>query len=164
MTRQYSHLPREEDTNMGNRAVITTPEKRIGLYLHWNGGRDSVEPFLAYCEMKGYRAPSSDCYGWARLAQVIGNFFGGTNSIGIDSYEHTDRDNWDNGVYIVEGWDIVGREFANGEQSGYDFEDFLKDIDESMPEEEQLLKTEGHDWWREQVAIQKAKRDYTKAA
>ena len=35
---------------MGNRAVITTAEKRIGLYLHWNGGRDTVEPLLKYCE------------------------------------------------------------------------------------------------------------------
>lgn len=28
---------------MGNRAVITTPDKKMGVYLHWNGGRDSVE-------------------------------------------------------------------------------------------------------------------------
>ena len=30
---------------MGNRAVITTRKdlKDIGVYLHWNGGRDSVE-------------------------------------------------------------------------------------------------------------------------
>ena len=37
---------------MGNRAVITIKEKDTpqedwnSLYLHWNGGRDSVEPFL----------------------------------------------------------------------------------------------------------------------
>lgn len=30
---------------MGNRAVITTEEKQIGVYLHWNGGRDSVQAF-----------------------------------------------------------------------------------------------------------------------
>ena len=34
---------------MGNRAVITTQEyltnpDTIGVYLHWNGGRDSVRP------------------------------------------------------------------------------------------------------------------------
>ena len=54
---------------MGNRAVITTPERKIGLYLHWNGGRDTVEPLLRYCDLKGYRAPGSDSYGWARLCQ-----------------------------------------------------------------------------------------------
>jgi hypothetical protein len=35
---------------MGNRAVITTEQKRIGVYLHWNGGLDSVEGFLTYCK------------------------------------------------------------------------------------------------------------------
>ena len=39
---------------MGNRAVITTENKKIGIYLHWNGGRDSVEAFLKYCELKNY--------------------------------------------------------------------------------------------------------------
>lgn len=27
---------------MGNRAVITTPDKKMGVYLHWNGGREAV--------------------------------------------------------------------------------------------------------------------------
>jgi len=27
---------------MGNRAVITTPERKVGLYLHWNGGLDAA--------------------------------------------------------------------------------------------------------------------------
>ena len=49
---------------MGNRAVITTPDKELALYLHWNGGRDTVEPLLRYCELQGYRPPSSDNYGW----------------------------------------------------------------------------------------------------
>lgn len=31
---------------MGNRAVITTRAKEIGVYLHLNGGRDSVEAFI----------------------------------------------------------------------------------------------------------------------
>ena len=33
---------------MGNRAVITTKERELALYLHWNGGRDTVEPLLRY--------------------------------------------------------------------------------------------------------------------
>lgn len=74
---------------MGNRAVITTAKEwahgGIGVYLHWNGGLDSVEAFLKYCEMKGYRTPDRDCYGWARLCQVLGNFFGGSASVGINT-------------------------------------------------------------------------------
>lgn len=125
---------------MGNRAVITTPEKQIGLYLHWNGGRDSVEPMLKYCEMKGYRAPSYDSYGWARLAQVAGNFFGGSLCVGIDLYENLGNQG-DNGVYIIEGWKIVDREYPYDgfcEQQEYDFNEMLKEFDNAMPKSEQL--------------------------
>ena len=52
---------------MGNRAVITTPERKVGLYVHWNGGRDTIEPLLRYCELKGCRDPAKDEYGWARM-------------------------------------------------------------------------------------------------
>lgn len=124
---------------MGNRAVITTERKDLGVYLHWNGGRDSVEAFLKYCELKGYRCPESDTYGWARLCQVIGNFFGGTNSVGISRYEESDRDNFDNGVYIISNWKIIGREFYEGpEQREYDLNEMLIEIDKSQPIKEQL--------------------------
>jgi len=124
---------------MGNKAVITTKDKKIGLYLHWNGGRDSVEAFLEYCKIKDYRAPSEDCYGWARLTQVIGNFFGGSASVGIDSYDTLDTDNCDNGVYIIEGWEIVGREFnRRSEQCEFELTDMLIEINERQPETEQI--------------------------
>ena len=124
---------------MGNRAVITTRDERIGVYLHWNGGRDSVEAFLKYCELKGYRAPEYDNYGWARLCQVIGNYFGGETSIGIDTTDKLDCDNWDNGVYIIEKWQIVGRKYFEGvEQQEYDLLGMLKYINECQPEKERL--------------------------
>ena len=126
---------------MGNRAVITTGKNPtdIGVYLHWNGGRDSVEAFLAYCDLKGYRSPDTDCYGWARLCQVIGNYFGGTNSLGIDVRSKLDCNNWDNGVYIIKDWEIVDRQFHSGpEQSSYDLAEMMVDINNSMPKEEQL--------------------------
>ena len=124
---------------MGNRAVITTRDKNIGVYLHWNGGRDSVEAFLKYCELKGYRTPERDNYGWARLCQVIGNYFGGELSLGIDKYEKLDRDNGDNGVYIIENWKIVDREFIDWpEQNEYDLVSMLRDINNHQPEREKL--------------------------
>lgn len=130
---------------MGNRAVITSRDdfdnNGVGIYLHWNGGRDSVEAFLAYCELKGYREPDKNCYGWARLCQVIGNYFGGTTSIGIDAIDRLDCDNWDNGVYIIEGWNIVGREYFNGEeQQNYDLKEMLIEINKHQPKEEQLTE------------------------
>ena len=124
---------------MGNRAVITTKENfennGVGIYVHWNGGRDSVEAFLKYCELAGYRKPSEDNYGWARLVQVIANFMGNDGlSVGIDVVEHLDCDNEDNGVYIIDGWKIVGREYFEGEEyQSYDLEQMLNEIDKCQP-------------------------------
>jgi len=132
---------------MGNRAVITTRENfennGVGIYLHWNGGRDSVEAFLAYCKEKGYRSPEKDNFGWARLCQVIGNFFGGALSIGIDTLDHLDCDNGDNGVYIIANWEIVDRQYNYGdEQDTYVLEEFLDEIDKCQPVSEQIRKKE----------------------
>ena len=137
---------------MGNRCVITiakydtngnviekVDKNEIGVYLHWNGGRDSVNAFLTYCKLKGYREPENDCYGWARLCQVIGNFFGGADSLGIDKCEHLDCDNYDNGVYLIKDWEIVGRVYKrSSEQNQYDLKEMLYDINENQPKKEQL--------------------------
>lgn len=133
---------------MGNRAVITAStslsvkdSNDIGVYLHWNGGRDSVEAFLAYCKRRGFRPPEQDNYGWARLCQVIGNFFGGDTSIGIDRCCKLDCDNGDNGVYIIRDWEIVGRAYNGGlEQDAYDLEDMVREIDQCQPERDRLYK------------------------
>lgn len=128
---------------MGNRAVITTQDKQLGVYLHWHGGHDSVKAFLAYCKIKGYRCPENDCYGWARLCQVIGNYFGGELSVGIDKYECLDTDNGDNGVYIIKDWTIVGREFEpEEEQDAHDFRGLLHDINNAQPHSEQFTGEE----------------------
>lgn len=99
---------------MGNRAVITVKgagDKTTGIYLHWNGGVNSVEAFCTYCDMKGFRSPDTDCYGFAYLATVIGNFFGDGLSLGVDRIECLDTDNFDNGVYYLKGWKIVDRSY-----------------------------------------------------
>jgi hypothetical protein len=101
---------------MGNRAVITFaphhPEG-VGIYLHWNGGRASVEGFLQACKELGYRPPYADApYAMARLTGVICAFFGGTSSVGVGQCKNLDCDNYDNGVYVIGGdWEIVGREY-----------------------------------------------------
>lgn len=131
---------------MGNRAVITTSQSKdvqtstdIGVYLHWNGGRDSVEAFLSYCKRRGFRPPEQDNYGWARLCQVIGNYFGGDLSIGIDKCCNLDCDNGENGVYIIKNWEIVGRQYFNGEeQENYDLKEMIRHIDKSQPEADRI--------------------------
>lgn len=135
---------------MGNRAVITTStaadvqkSNDLGVYLHWNGGRDSVTAFLTYCRMKEYRSPFRDnAYSIARLCQVIGNFFGGSESIGVGICSKLDCDNWDNGVYIIgDNWEIVDRQyFHSNEQNNYDLLEMLIEIDSCQPQREQLGK------------------------
>ena len=124
---------------MGNRAVITTKNKKIGVYVHWNGGRDSIEAFLKYCELQNFPSPEKDYYGWARLCQVISNFFEGGLSIGIDEYYKLDVDNGDNGTYIIKDWQIIGREHFEGfEQNEHDLEQMLIAIDKAQPKHMQL--------------------------
>ena len=128
---------------MGNRAVITTRENfdnnGVGVYLHWQGGKNSVKAFLKYCEMRKFRTPDEDNYGWARLTQVIANFMGADGlSVGIDTLDHLDCDNWDNGTYIIKGWKVVGHEYSEPCDDKYKLQDLLEAIDEAQPANQQL--------------------------
>lgn len=125
---------------MGNRAIIKPEGKRIGVYLHWNGGIDSVTAFLKYCELRGFR-DFEDAYGLARFCQVVGNFFGSGLSVGIldDISESKETAEWiDNGIYVVKGWKIVRHIYSNVGPEGYDLNEMLKFIDSKQPESEQL--------------------------
>jgi len=122
---------------MGNRAVIAfvndkgeQDKNSVGIYLHWNGGRDSVEGFLQTAKDYGLRSGN---YGVARLTQIIANGIGGTLSLGVDMLKNLDCDNYDNGVYWVDqNFDIVDREYTqhmkHGEQKEYPLADFVKDL------------------------------------
>lgn len=130
---------------MGNRAVITQNKSlnEVGIYLHWNGGRDSIEGFLAYCLLKKDFRGCDEQYGFARLLNVIANFFSDGLSVGVDKANKLDCDNYDNGVYIIKGFDIVGRMYHEGrEQLEYDLKSFVEDVDEHMPEKMRLAATE----------------------
>ena len=140
---------------MGNRAVITTEAKKIGVYVHWNGGRNSVDGFLAYCKAMKYRTPEEDCYGWARLVQTIANWFGSDGlSVGIDTYKNLDTNNGDNGVYVIKDWKIVKRihSYDKNEKPSNkeDLISFLKELSRSQPKGSQLDENQ----------IKKAAEDY----
>lgn len=110
-----------EEKTMGNRAVITTEKagpNDLGIYLHWNGGPESV---LAFCEaakqlhVRSLGTDGDPTYGFSRLTQIIGNFFGGTTSVGIGRLNQLDCDNYDNGLFRVNGkWELVSREHNRG--------------------------------------------------
>ena len=123
---------------MGNRAVLATRVEGVpkeyspAIYLHWNGGRDSVEGFLKVINEK-LEVRDGD-YGWARLIQTITNFMGGTLSVGAGVITRMDQDNFDNGVYWLkynkQGWYIASREFFENrkEQQEYNIEEMADDI------------------------------------
>lgn len=104
---------------MGNRAVIALGDKptSIGIYLHWNGGPESVKAFLDATRTLTKARGGDSQYTPARLIQVIGNFFGGSDSLGIGHVGGMDTDNGDNGAYIVdpESLVIIGRMDACGD-------------------------------------------------
>ena len=101
---------------MGNRAVITasnSTEQGLGIYLHWNGGIESVLAFLDTAKQLGYRSPVGDeSYGMARLCGLICLFGGLRNGtgVGINDLSKLDCDNFDNGVFVVgDNWELVDR-------------------------------------------------------
>lgn len=112
---------------MGNRAVITIAPFRksnIGIYVHWNGGRASIEGFLKACRELEYRDPAYDSgYATARLTQAIGLYFGGSTSLSLGVVGDLDVDNGDNGTYVIgKGWEIVERRYASPEHDEVDAE------------------------------------------
>ena len=125
---------------MGNRAMISFKEDRQekefapSIYLHWNGGRDSVEAFLEASQTLGIRGnDGSYCIG--RMAQVIGNWMGGHLSMGVSCYSQYDTEWLDNGVYWIKDFEIVERElpsfFEDGEfieQKTHDHDELVKEI------------------------------------
>ena len=101
---------------MGNRAVITASKDKtagIGIYMHWNGGLDSVVAILDSAKERGYRNPESDeTYAMARLCGLLHEFFGVgcSTSLGIGELKRLDCDNFDNGVYVIgNDWQITER-------------------------------------------------------
>jgi hypothetical protein len=113
----------------------------IGVYLHWNGGYDSVKSFCMACKELGYRSPVSDDYGIACFVQLVRNFFGIDGlSVGVDVLSRLDCDNGDNGVFVVDDeWEIVGREYEQSEQTRNDdyyekFKDYIVGMSKAMEE------------------------------
>ena len=112
---------------MGNRAVIQMQDQDVGIYLHNNGGYDTIKPLLDVAKTYGIRG---DDYGIARLAQMLGNFFGGTLSLGVSTLDKLDRDNGDNGTYVVDSqFNIVDRLFKRfPEQDNHTYKEMVREF------------------------------------
>ena len=111
---------------MGNRAVIAfKAEPKTGIYLHWNGGPESVLAFIDAAKQRGARGPEQCDYAFAALASTIGLFIHAESmpgfsanrellSFGIGPIETLDCDNYDNGLYWIDyDWTIASREYTS---------------------------------------------------
>ena len=94
---------------MGNRAVLTfsTAGHAPAIYLHWNGGRASVEGFLSAARQLGLRhAPTAAAQTQAldQLAELLARHYFRCN-VGMTVYRlhyaGSDRDNGDHGTYLL---------------------------------------------------------------
>lgn len=102
---------------MGNRATIiftdlTGLEIGPAIYLHWNGGPESIYAFLD--ELDRRRVRSDVDYSSARFIHVVGDYFDGADSAGsmslgvtsgpprIDEDSLERYDHCDNGIYVVQ--------------------------------------------------------------
>jgi len=99
---------------MGNRAVITfaTHTNAPAIYLHWNGGRASVEGFLSAARQLGLRharTPQAQTDALDQLAEMLARYYFRCN-VGMTVYRlhyaGSDRDNGDNGTYVL-GQDLT---------------------------------------------------------
>src|SRR5947209_40290 len=100
---------------MGNRAHVIFVSKNghppsPAVYLHWNGGPESVYAFLG--ELKRRKALGTPDYAAARFAHVVGDFFdsneAGSLSLGVVNGPDAitpealaPYDHGDNGIYVV---------------------------------------------------------------
>jgi len=118
---------------MGNRAVITqsTASNAPCIYLHWNGGADSVKGFLAVA--KTFDISGSPTEQMDILAELLAKHFFKCK-VGLtvyrQEYGRSDTDNGDNGVYVVNSkWDLIDRIHAPyTEQHEWDSKEIAQEI------------------------------------
>tara|TARA_R110000824_G_scaffold151398_1_gene322375 strand:- start:107 stop:475 length:369 start_codon:yes stop_codon:yes gene_type:complete len=113
---------------MGNRAVLEIEGTGLGIYLHWNGGRDTIDPLLEVAKEYEIQDKGVD-FLVSNLNQIVSNTFG---KCGIGKLDTLDCDNYDNGVYVIDAdLNIVDRKFTRyPEQKHWDFNEMKEFIKE----------------------------------
>jgi hypothetical protein len=130
---------------MGNRAVVvfTTDKGEISpaVYLHWQGGPESIYQFLAELDRRNVRADA--CYETARFIQIVGEYVDHQQRSGLSLgvYPPPTSINavglprgWmeDNGVYVVNRQQKRVRRFGmrNGEKVEFPEEAVAREFEE----------------------------------
>lgn len=107
---------------MGNRAVITFSQHKTApcIYLHWNGGRASVEAFIKAAKHLGLHVCKNE-YEEHKvmdlLAEMIATHFFETKvgmTVYREQYSRADTSNSDNGVYVLDSKLNIHKRIKNG--------------------------------------------------
>ena len=99
--------------------MILNKDKTQGIYQHWNGGRDSIEPLLKVAkEEYEQNKDGFDFEPFSAILEVSKKVFGG-EPLTLDSYENIKVG--DNGVYVINHkFRIIEREdFKYDEQDSH---------------------------------------------
>lgn len=103
---------------MGNRCVILNKDKTKGIYQHWDGGRDSIEPLLQIAKEEYEQDRGEFSYEpFNAVLEVSKKVFNGDVLDLKLLSKFKSFSVGDNGIYIVDNkFKIVGREDFNGEE------------------------------------------------
>jgi hypothetical protein len=113
---------------MGNRAVITFSQHKTApcIYLHWNGGRASVEAFIKSAKHLGLHVCKNE-YEEHKvmdlLAEMIATHFFETKvgmTVYREQYGISDTSNSDNGVYVLDSKLNICKRILNGSHEEID--------------------------------------------
>ncbi len=113
---------------MGNRAVILFDNSNESLYLQWNGGRESIEGFLRACR-ELFPDTKTPFERREMMYSAVHRFFNdpakpeswGAPSVYRQLGRNFNMASIDNGIYYLNGWGIVGRDYPHdGYQEGND--------------------------------------------
>ncbi|MEW6889253.1 hypothetical protein [Trueperella pyogenes] len=146
---------------MGNRATLVFKNTPFIIQLQWNGGRDSIEGFLTYARLKklypgvlhSSETKWTDIAPFTRFTTILTNFFGNSGlhvyplyyppTVPTDPKFLNEICDGDNGTYLIENWQIVGRYgIPEGfqEQNHHPLADFLRAVNNAQPEEDRLTE------------------------
>jgi hypothetical protein len=105
--------------------MVDSVDSDVAIYLHWNGGRDTVEPVLEVAKeygLTGDNAGMNDLY--KMFHNMLATDMAETAYVGRVE-EYNGSASGDNGVYIIDkSFNIIDRlDFENEEQQIYLFED-----------------------------------------
>lgn len=128
---------------MSHSALLIAKDATIGLRLNGNGDRNSVKAFLRYAEYAQLPSINADDKWISPFITMLQNFFRDNNDAirleTVDPQHLGDKTDYDNGIYVLEDYEIVDRINSPADTSPeHRIHDRLLSIDSTQPLVNQL--------------------------